>query len=323
MELTFLGTGSAMPTRQRNVSALALRLPERRELWLFDCGEATQHQLLRTPLRPPQIRRIFVSHLHGDHLYGLPGLLTSLSMLGVETPVDVYGPSGLGDVIAVTLRAAQAGCTYPLHVHELAPGVVVDEGDGDGDGEGALRVRCLPLAHGVPCFGFRVEESARPGKLDAARAADLGVVSGPDLGTLKRGGTVILAGGREVRGADLVAPPVPGRVLAICGDTSPCDAAVELARDADLLVHEATFGERRREMAAERGHSTAAQAAEVARRAGAARLVITHFSARYQQDGDETVDDLLAEARAVFPHTEAAHDLLTLAIPRRAAPPSR
>jgi ribonuclease Z len=313
MELTFLGTGSAMPTRQRNVSAVALRLPERRELWLFDCGEGTQHQLLRTPLRPPQIRRVFVSHLHGDHLYGLPGLLTSLSMLGVEAGIDVYGPRGLAEVVGVTLRSAHAGCTYPLTVHELAPGVVLDE----GGREGALRVRCLPLEHGVACFGFRVEEAARPGRLDAARAAALGVAAGPDLGTLKRGGSVI-AGGHQVHGADLLAPPVPGRVLALCGDTLPCDAAVELGRDADLLVHEATFGEGRRLMAAQRAHSTAGQAAEIARRAGAARLVITHFSARYQQESDETVAQLLAEARAVFPATEAAHDLMTVAVPRRA-----
>ena len=313
MELTFLGTGSAMPTRQRNVSAVVLRLAERRELWLFDCGEATQHQLLRTPLRPPQIRRIFITHLHGDHLYGLPGLLTSLSMLGLETPVDVYGPRGLAEVVDVTLRAAHAGCTYPLAVHELDPGVVVDEGERDG----ALRVRCLPLAHGIPCFGFRVEESPRPGRLDAARAAALGVTSGPDLGTLKRGGTVFLAGGGQVHGAAVLAPPEPGRVLALCGDTQPCDNAVELARGADLLVHEATFGEARRLMAAQRGHSTAAQAAEVARRAGAARLVLTHFSARYQLGAGETVEQLLGEARAVFPATDVAHDLMTLAVPRR------
>ncbi|HEV8241213.1 MAG TPA: ribonuclease Z [Thermoanaerobaculia bacterium] len=313
MELTFLGTGSAMPTRQRSMSAVALRLPERREVWLFDCGEGTQHQLLRTPLRPPQIRRIFLTHLHGDHLYGLPGLLTTLSMLGVETAVDLYGPVGLAEVVEVTLRAAHAGCTYALNVHELAPGLVLDE----GEAEGALRVRCLSLAHGVPCFGFRIEEAPRAGRLDAARAAELGVVSGPDLGTLKRGGSVVVEG-REVKSADVVAPAVAGRVLAICGDTLPCDAAVELARGADLLVHEATFGQSRQAMAAERRHSTAAQAADVARRAGVARLVITHFSARYQQSSGETVDDLLLEARAVFPTTDAAHDLMTVAIPRRA-----
>ena len=309
MELTFLGTASAMPTRQRNVSAVVLRLPERRELWLFDCGEGTQHQLLRTPLRPPQIRRVFLTHLHGDHLYGLPGLLTSLSMLGVEAPVDVYGPAGLGEVVGVTLSAAHAACTFPLRVHELSPGVVLEEEE--------LRVRCLALEHGVPCFGFRIEEAPRPGRFDAARAAALGVVAGPDFGVLKRGGSVVLAGGHEVRGEELTEPPLPGRVLALCGDTLPCEASVELAREADLLVHEATFGEGRRQMAALRGHSTAAQAAEVARRAGARRLVLTHFSARYQEGGDETVEDLLAEARAVFPATEAARDLWTLTVPRR------
>jgi ribonuclease Z len=312
MELTFLGTASAMPTRQRNVSAVVLRLPERRELWLFDCGEATQHQLQRTPLRPPQIRRVFLTHLHGDHLYGLPGLLTSLSMLGLESPVDVYGPDGLGEVVDVTLRAAHAACTFPLRVHELAPGVVLEDED--------VRVRCLPLEHGVACFGFRIEEAPRPGRFDVDRAAALGVSPGPDFGVLKRGGSVVLGDGREVRGEELTAPPLPGRVVALCGDTLPCDAAVELARGADLLVHEATFGEGRRQMAALRGHSTAAQAAEVARRAGARRLVITHFSARYQEGGEETVGDLLAEARAVFPATEAAHDLWTVAVPRRDAP---
>ncbi len=311
MELTFLGTGSAMPTRRRNVASTALRLSERSEIWLFDCGEATQHQLLRTPLRPPQIRRIFLTHLHGDHLYGLPGLLTSLSMLGVEHAVDVYGPAGLDELLRVTLRAAQAGCTFPLVVHELAPGPVVDA-------EG-VAVRCLPLVHGVASFGFRVEEAARAGRLDAERAAAIGVPFGPELGVLKGGGSVVLADGHEVRGAELTGPALPGRAVALCGDTRPCDAAVELARDVDLLVHEATFGERRRDMAAARGHSTAAEAAAVARRAGARRLVLTHFSARYQEGGAETVADLLAEARAVFPATSAAEDLSTVAVPRRAA----
>jgi ribonuclease Z len=310
MELTFLGTGSAMPTRQRNVAAAALRLPERGELWLFDCGEGTQHRLLTTPLRPPQIRRVFFTHLHGDHVYGLPGLLTTLGMLGAELPVDLHGPSGLAELVDCTLRVSQSYCTFPLRVHELAPGPVVRDGD--------VTVDCAQLAHVVSSFGFRIEEAPRPGRFDAARAAALGVPAGPAFGALKAGGTLELPGGRQVRGADLCGPPRPGRVLTLCGDSAPCEAAVELARGADLLVHEATFGEARREMAAARGHSTAAQAAEVARRAGARRLVLTHFSARYQEGSAETVDDLLREARAVFPDTDAAHDLLTVAVPRRA-----
>lgn len=312
MELTFLGTGSAMPTRQRNVAAIAMRLPGRGGLWLFDCGEGTQHRLLATSLRPPQIRRVFVTHLHGDHVYGLPGLLTTLGMLGMERPVELHGPSGLADLVETTLRVSQSQCTFPMAVHELAPGLVVRDRD--------LTVTCGELAHGVPSFGFRIEEAPRPGRLDAARAAALGVPDGPLLGILKAGGTVGLPGGRRIDGAALCGPPVPGRVLAVCGDSAPCEAAVELARDADLLVHEATFGEARREMAAARGHSTAAQAAEVARRAGVRRLVLTHFSARYQEGGAETVADLLAEARAVFPGTDAAHDLLTVAVPPRTPP---
>jgi ribonuclease Z len=311
MELTFLGTGSAMPTRQRNVSAVVLRLPERRELWLFDCGEATQHRLLATPLRPPQIRRVFVTHLHGDHLYGLPGLLTTLSMLGVETPVDVHGPPGLKRFVDAALGVSQSWCTFELRVHELAP-----EGElADGD----LTVRWLPLVHGVPCFGFRVAERERTGRFDVERATALGVPAGPAFGRLKDGGEVTLPDGRVVRGAELTGPAVPGRVVTVLGDTRPCDAGVELARGADLLVHEATFGESRRQMATERGHSTAAEAAGVAARAGARRLVLTHFSARYQLGGPETVETLLAEARAVFPATEAAHDHAVFAIERPGA----
>ena len=312
MELTFLGTGSAIPTRQRNVAAIAMRLPGRGELWLFDCGEGTQHRLLGTSLRPPQIRRVFVSHLHGDHVYGLPGLLTSLGMLGVDRPVHLHGPAGLAQLVETTLSVSQSHCTFPMQVLELAPGLVMRDGD--------LTVTCRELAHGVPSFGFRVEEEPRPGRLDAKRAAELGVPEGPLLGILKAGGTVGLPGGRRIDGAALCGPPVPGRVVTICGDTAPCEAAVELARGADLLVHEATFGEARRVMAAARGHSTAAQAAEIARRAGARRLLLTHFSARYQEGGAETVDDLLAEARAVFPATDAAHDLLTVLVPLPAPP---
>jgi ribonuclease Z len=311
MELTFLGTASAMPTRRRNLAALALRLPERREVWLFDCGEATQHRLLVSPLRPPQIRRLFVTHLHGDHVYGLPGLLTSLGLLGVAGAVDVYGPAGLGELVDTALRVSHSFCSYPIRVHQLAPGLVLEDGD--------LTVRCLRLDHGVECFGFRVEEAPRRGRFDADRAAALGVPPGPLFGELKAGRSVTLPDGRTIAGGDLTAPDVPGRVVVVCGDTRPCEAAVELAHDADLLVHEATFGESRREMAAERGHSTAAQAAEVARRAGAHRLLLTHFSARYQEGSEETVEDLVREARAVFPPTDAAEDLLSVAVPRRAA----
>src|SRR4051794_38760819 len=173
-----------MPTRRRNLSAVALRLLARREIWLFDCGEATQHQLMRTPLRPPQIRRIFLTHLHGDHLYGLPGLLTSLSMLGVETPVAVHAPAGLAEFIEPALRVAHAGLTFPLSLHELAPGAAVDDGE--------LCVTWRPLDHGVPSFGFRIEEAPRPGRFDPERAAQLGVPRGPAYAALKNGGTVTL-----------------------------------------------------------------------------------------------------------------------------------
>jgi ribonuclease Z len=314
MELTFLGTGSAAPTPRRNLPALAVKLPDRREIWLFDCGEGTQHRLMGSGVRSSQIRRILISHLHGDHLYGLPGLLGTLSLQGGVRELDLYGPPGLAELVETTARISATRYGFALACHRLVPGLV--------HAEPGFTLSCLPLEHGTPSFGFRLVEDPRPGRFHPERAAARGIPPGPIYARLKMGEEVELADGRRLRGEDFCELPEPGRVIAICSDTVPCAAAVELARGSDLLVHEATFGDAHRDLAPRRGHSTAAQAAEIARQAGTRRLVLTHFSGRYQQEAGPSVADLLREAQQIFPATEAAEDLMTFSVarPRRGVP---
>ncbi len=308
MRLTFLGTGSATPSRSRNVSSIALQLPESGRLWLFDCGEGTQHQFLRSPLRLSQVERIFFTHLHGDHLYGLPGLLASRGMQEITTPVTLYGPAGLEQFVRTALRVSHGGLPYPLRCEIIHPGAVY--------GEPELRVECAPMSHRVPAFGYRITEADLPGHFDVERARALGIPEGPLYGRLKRGETLTLPDGRTVNGAELVGPERKGRSVVITGDTVASQDAVELGRGASVLVHEATYMEADAGLAARSMHATAAGAAHVAREAGAETLILSHFSPRYEGEGPLTLADLLAEAQAIFPNTLLARDLWTFELPR-------
>jgi ribonuclease Z len=298
-----------VPTRSRNVSCVALRLPQRGEVWLFDCGEGTQHQLLRSELKLSQIRRIFITHLHGDHLFGLTGLLASAGMAGHAERIDIYGPPALGDYLRATTRSSETRFSYATEVHAVAPGTVFEDDE--------FKVYCRALAHRIETFGYSVTERDRAGAFDVERARSLGIPPGPLYGRLKRGETVMLADGREVDGRELCGPTIKGRRVAYCTDTIYCRASVELAREADLLIHEATFAEQDEELARRSMHSTAATAARVALEARASQLLITHLSPRYAPGNEVTPEELLAEARAVFPRTELAHDFLTVKVPRR------
>ncbi len=311
MQVTFLGTSSGVPTRARNVSAVALRLPQRAELWLFDCGEGTQHQFLRSPLRVSQLRRIFITHMHGDHIYGLPGLLASLGLAGQCAGVDLYGPDLLRDYLEGVLRTSSTRLSYPIRFHSVREAArtgtpLLEDGD--------LRVRVAPLTHRVPAFAYRVEQQARPGRFDVERARALGLPPGPLYAALKAGRSVTLEDGRVVEGASLCGPPRPGRSVVYCTDTTYSEEAVALARGADLLIHEATFAHGEADLAIQRQHSTSTMAAQTALAAGVKQLALTHLSPRYVPGNAVTAEDLLREARAIFPDTLLASDFLSLTL---------
>jgi ribonuclease Z len=311
LQITFLGTSSGVPTRSRNVSSVAVRLPQRAEFWLFDCGEGTQHQLLRSEIKSSQLTRIFVTHMHGDHIYGLMGLLASCGLAGNVQRVDIYGPPDLDEYLKACRRYSQTHFSYPVKVHTVRPGIVYEDSE--------FTVTCGLLKHRVPAFGYRITEKDRPGHFDVEQAAALGIPSGPLYGRLKRGEVIMLPDGRSVNGADLCGQTEQGRKLAYCTDTVFCETSIELAQDADVLIHEATFAHQDAELAYQRLHSTSTMAAQVALTAQVKRLIMTHFSPRYAPGNAIELKDLLAEARSIFPNTELASDFWTYEIPRRNA----
>ena len=311
MQVTFLGTSSGVPTRGRNVSAVALRLPQRAELWLFDCGEGTQHQFLRSELRVSQLRRIFVTHMHGDHVFGLPGLLASLGLAGTCNGIDLYGPDPLRDYLEGVLRTSSTRIGYPLRSHRVkdaasSGALLLDDDD--------ITVRCTKLIHRVPAYAYRVDQKPRAGRFDVEQARALGIPPGPIYAELKAGREVVLDDGRIIKGASLCGPERPGCSVVYCTDTVFSEAAVELAQGADLLIHESTFAHAEAEMAFARQHSTSTMAAQTALAAGVKQLMLTHLSPRYVPGNPVTPDDLLNEARAIFPNTELAKDFLSVEV---------
>lgn len=294
MELTFLGTSSGAPTMDRNVTGLALRSGKHWDL--FDCGEATQHQLLRTPLSLSKLRRIFISHLHGDHCFGLFGLLGSRSMDGSTTPLTIFGPRGLRAMVDVVLTASATHLTYPLEIHEIG-----DEGGRVIDDD-AMTIDAVPLTHRVTSLAWSMRERERPGlfDVDAARAA--GVPEGPMFGRLQRGEMVELDDGRIVRPGAVTGPSRPGRRIVIAGDNAAPAALFERTEGADVAVHEATFTEPvLATLGDDRGHSTAARVAIAAQENGVRNLILTHFSPRYADYGSGLqITDVGDEARQHF-----------------------
>jgi ribonuclease Z len=298
-----------VPTRVRNVSAMALRLPQRAEVWLFDCGEATQHQIQRTDLRLSQITRIFISHLHGDHVFGLMGLLASSGLAGASQPIRLYGPAGLREFVQTTARLTRTLITDAITFQTAEAGTLFEDEE--------FTLTCQPLRHRVPAFGYRVTEKERAGHFDVSRAAALGIPAGPVYGRLKRGETVTLADGRIVRGAELCGSPIKGRTVVYCTDTTYCANAVALAAAADVLIHEATFAEEDAHLARQSAHSTASEAARVAAEARVRQLILTHVSPRYAPGNAIELPRLLVQARAIFPQTIIAEDFMTFEVARR------
>ncbi|MFC5530234.1 ribonuclease Z [Cohnella yongneupensis] len=298
MQLTFLGTGAGRPSKTRNVTSVALALAEPHNgFMLFDVGEATQHRLLGSKLKLNKLDRIFITHMHGDHLYGLPGLLSSRTYFEGASKLGLYGPKGLRSYIEGVFEHSGAHLNYELEINEIEAGVIYEDH--------RVRIVAAELEHRVPCFGYRIVEQPQPGPLDLAKLIALGVPLGPMYGKLKRGEDVTLPDGQTIRSLDVVGPSATGRVITILGDTCPCDNAVLLGQDADLLVHEATFATGMEEKAATYGHSTFLQAAQIAAKANAKRLVVTHFSSRYHEDD---IAKLIEEVQTTFASIEAAYD---------------
>jgi ribonuclease Z len=300
-----LGTSAGRPTLLRGASALAVATEG---AWaLCDCGEGTQISAQRAGLSLARLDAVLITHLHGDHFNGLPGLLGTLGLEGRERPLLVAGPKGLRALLEALERYGSLGTGHlPLRILELAG----DGGEIDWpEGAGLFRYETRPLAHRVPTYGFRVALRDRPGPLDVERAVAAGVPRGPLLAELKAGRAVALADGRVVQPDGLVGALRPGASLAYALDTVPCTSAVELARDVDLLVHEATYEHARAELAHERGHSSGVEAARIAAEANARALLLTHFSPSV--DGEAVAD----EARAVHANVLAARDGQDVPVP--------
>jgi ribonuclease Z len=300
LSVTFLGTGAACPTVDRNVTSLAVQ--REGEMFLFDCGEGTQRQMMRYGVGF-SFRDIFFSHYHSDHLLGVTGLIRTMGLLDRTAPVVLYGPRGAQRILGQLLSIGIEKSRFPVEIIEVKPGDVLKR---DG-----YELQCFATEHRADTVGYALKEYDRLGRFNPDRARQLGVPEGPLWGRLHKGETVTLPDGRRIGPDVLVGSSRAGRTLVYSGDTRPTAALLEASRGADLLIHEATFNHEDRGRAVETGHSTAIEAATIARDAGVRQLVITHISARYTREAP----DLVAEARSIFPETLVARDGMTVDVP--------
>jgi len=270
LEITFLGTGGSWPTVKRNVSAIAIKRGG--EILLFDCGEGTQRQIQKSKLSYMQISKIFITHYHGDHFLGLPGLIQTMQLNDREEPLYIYGPRGLRKLVSQILSLGYFTPTYEIVATELDDNCSIKF-------EGYI-IKTLKVYHNVPTFAYCLEEDKRPGKFSKEKALELGIPEGPLFSKLQRGETIVI-NGRKITPNMVLGPKRPGRKIVISGDTRPFEKMVDFAKNADVLVHDATFHSELEEVAAEYGHSTAKQAAEIAKKAEVDKLFLVHISPRY------------------------------------------
>ena len=305
LDIVFLGTSGSVPTARRGLAGTLVRRGGDRTL--FDCGEGTQRQLLRSTVGLVELPEIFVTHYHADHYLGLPGMLKTFALRGRDVPLSVYGPPGLVDLFSV-LRRIFGKLTYDIDLVELRAGDAVERGD--------YSILAFDVEHGVSSNGYALVERPRPGRFDVEAARSLGVPSGPLFGRLQAGEPVSAPSGETVLPEQVLGPPRPGRKVVLAGDTRPARQVLDAARDADVLVHEATFASEESQRAGETLHATALGAAELASAAGVKMLVLTHLSNRYF--GPE----IAREARAVFPETVVPRDfdIIDVRFPERGGP---
>jgi ribonuclease Z len=302
LKIVLLGTSSAVPTLTRGLSSTALI--RNGDVFLFDCGEGTQLQLMRSGVKRSRIHSIFIGHLHGDHLYGIAGLLSTLHLDGREAPLNVFGPEGLRIFLHAAFRTSNLQFTFNLNVQEFPRGYrgrVLDEDE--------FYVDALPLDHSIFCLGWRFQEKDKPGVFNLERAQELGIPRGPLYGKLQHGESITLADGSTITPDMVLGPARHGQSVVYCLDTQFSERSIQLADKCTALIHETTFGPDAVEMARERKHSTMEDAARVAKEAGATNLIATHFSSRY--DGKQ-VAQIGEEAREVFENITLGRDLLEI-----------
>jgi len=309
LSVTFLGTSAARPTVERNVSAMAL--VREGETLLFECGEGTQRQMMRYGVSFA-LSEIFFTHFHADHFLGVIGLIRTLGLQTRTEPMVLYGPKGAKKLLTPALQLGVERVPFEVDIREVKPGDVIGSGTGgNGAPRTAYEIHVFGTEHGGGSVGYALREHERRGRFDVDKARAAGIPEGPLWGKLSKGETVRLEDGRTVGPEGIVGANRPGRLVVFTGDTRPCAAVVDAAQGADLLIHEATFGEEEKERAKETGHSTAREAAQVALAAKARRLVLSHVSARYSISAEE----LVKEARDVFKETVVAKDGMTIEVP--------
>lgn len=304
MEIQFLGTGAGQPAKARNVSSLVLKLlDEINEVWMFDCGEGTQRQILETTIRPRKVKKIFITHLHGDHIFGLPGFLSSRAFQANEeqTDLDIYGPAGIKSFVMTSLRNSGSRLPYHINFQEL-----------DANSLGKIMetdkfvVYAEQLDHTIFCVGYRVMQKDLEGTLDADALKTAGVPFGPLFGKVKNGQDVVLEDGTKIVAKDFISAPKKGKIITILGDTRKTDSSVRLGLGADVLVHESTYGKGDEKIAKAHGHSTNMQAAKVAKEASAKRLLLNHISARFLGRDCKKME---LDAQTIFENTHLVRDL--------------
>ena len=299
LNVTFLGTAGSLPTPERNPSAVLVN--REGDMILFDCGEGTQRQMMRARTGMMRLTHIFLTHLHADHILGIPGLLETMAFQGREEPITIAGPIHTAHMLECFKSVCYFSRDFPVRAVELEPGEAMEMK--------GFQVKAFSTQHSVPSLGYCLEEEQRPGRFNREAAVSLGVPSGPLFGRLQRGQSIEIEG-RRIEPHQVMGPARPGRKVVYTGDTRPCPSVEAASRRADLLIHDCALASDMAEWARETKHSTAAEAAEIARRAGVDMLVLTHISSRYSEDSSV----LLKEARSIFQRSTVAEDLMSLEI---------
>jgi len=298
MKIVFLGTGGTYPSKMRNVTSVAVQLPG--EVVMFDCGEGTQRQLMSSPVSFMKIKRIFISHLHADHFLGIPGLVQSMSLNGREDVLSIFGPSGTRKNVESMLLLGYFKSGFEVVAEDIGHGTVLDYG--------GYTIRCVEADHSIPSLAYCLEEKSRPGKFDLKKAKRLVIPEGPLFRRLQEGRPVTV-GGRKIVPEQVLGPSRRGRKVVYTGDTKPSKEIARLAKNADVLIHDCTLDSSHGKLASDFGHSTAAEAAAIAKASGARTLFLVHLSPRY-----ESHEVLEKEARKVFRNSIVAQDLMEFVV---------